>query len=430
MNAISLKYGDGVLDLHLPDRFHVDLLSPKSIRSPQDEDAIIDAAVSRPIAVLPLHETVRPGMKAAVIVDDLTRSTPIARMLPKILTPLERAGLCREDIRIVVAPGTHRPMTGDELKNRLGGTIASDYTVVNTDCTDRRQFAFMGKTAGGVPAWVNRAVAEADFRIGLGMIVPHTDTGFSGGAKIILPGVCAHDTIVNFHMRQVDGPPVRIGNPAAPLRVELERFVAEKIPLDYILNVVLDGDEKICAAVAGDPIEAHRKGCGSAEAVYGIPVEKPYPIVIADAYPAQNDLWQSTKAVSSGAPVTAPGGHLILLAHSREGVATHPRYADYIGMTPEVLEQMISDKDGKGLPEDPVACALAYDIARIRQNIRISLVSHGLTRADAGRMGFGCFETLEAAVHHACEDSGGTDIGVLTHGGISWPYLTPLTAQN
>jgi hypothetical protein len=105
-------------------------------------------------------------------------------------------------------------------------------------------------------------------------------------------------------------------------------------------------------------------------------------------------------------------------------VATHPRYADYIGMAPETLRQMISDKDRKGLPEDPVACALAHDIARLRENIRIGLVSDGLTRSVADRMKFSYFETIEVAVQSAYEQGGGTDIGVLTHGGISWPYLT------
>ena len=149
------------------------------------------------------------------------------------------------------------------------------------------------------------------------------------------------------------------------------------------------------------------------------PVEKPYPIVIADAYPTQHDVWQSTKAVSGAAAITAAGGRLILLAHSPEGVANHPAYAEYIGQTPETLKQMMADK----ALQDPVACALAYDISRLRKNFRISLVSHGLTKTDAGRMKFDYFETLEAAVESAHVETGGSDIAILTHGGISWPYL-------
>ncbi len=419
MESIPLKYGDGLLSLRLPESFRVDLLSPKTMAVPAGDDAVIESALNRPIAVLPLEKWVEPGMTAAVIVDDLTRPTPVARMLPKVLGRLERAGLFRDSIQIVVALGTHRPMTDCELKKRLGETIVSDYTVINADCRDRAQFSFMGTTSGGVPAWVNRAVSEADLRIGLGLIVPHTDTGFSGGAKIVLPGVCAHDTIIDFHVRQADGPPARIGNPAAPLRMELERFVAEKIPLDFILNVILDVNETVCAAVAGHPVIAHRQGCRAAEAVYGIGVEKAYPVVISNAYPAQNDLWQSTKAISSAAAVTAPGGHLILLAHCREGEKTHPLYVDYIGKPPEALKQMMAEKAAA----DPVACALAYDIARLRQSFRLSLVSEGLRKAEADRMRCAIFETLEAAVQSAHEETGGSDIGIVTHGGVSRPYV-------
>jgi lactate racemase len=419
MKSISLKYGDEVLPLRLPDSFRVDILSPRTIVQSKGDESVIESAMNSPIATPPLHRLVEPGINVAVIVDDLTRPTPIARMLPVLLRQLAHAGLSRNQIKIVVALGTHRPLTGGELQKKLGGTICSDYAVVNVDCQDRSQFLFMGNTSGGVPAWINRTVSEADLRIGLGMIVPHTDTGFSGGAKIVLPGVCAHDTITAFHMRQVDGPPVRIGNETAPLRLELERFVAEKIPLDFILNVVIDVDEKIYDAVAGHHVDAHRKGCRAAEKVYGLRVEKPYPIVIADAYPTQNDLWQSTKAVSGAAAITAAGGRLILLAHSPEGVANHPAYAEYIGQTPETLKQMMADK----ALQDPVACALAYDISRLRKNFRISLVSHGLTKTDAGRMKFDYFETLEAAVESAHVETGGSDIAILTHGGISWPYL-------
>jgi len=325
MESISLRYGDGVLPLRLPDSFRVDVLSPKTIDQSKGDEAVIESAMNQPIAAPLLHNLVRPGMNVAVIVDDLTRPTPIARMLPVVLRQLAHAGLSRKRIKIVVALGTHRPLTTEELQKRLGGTIASDYVLVNVDCQDRSQFFFMGNTSGGVPARINRTVSEAELRIGLGMIVPHTDTGFSGGAKIILPGVCAHDTIIAFHMRQVDGPPVRIGNETAPLRLELERFVAEKIPLDFILNVVLDVDEKIYAAVAGHYVDAHRKGCRAAEEVYGI---------------------------------------------------------------------------------------------------RISLVSYGLTKADADMMKFAYFESLETAVQSAHEETGGSDIAILTHGGISWPYLT------
>lgn len=420
MQTISLIYGGQVLPLRLPTPPKVDVLSPKSLtHAAASEEHIIVNALNYPIDSPPLKDLVTQGMRVAVLIDDVTRPTPIHLILPLVLRELEQAGLAKKQIKIVIALGTHRPMNSIEVRARVGSAIASTYAIINADCEEKKQYHFKGDTTGGVPAWVNRTVAEAELVIGLGMIVPHTDTGFSGGAKIVLPGVCALETIKAFHTLQVDGPPVRLGNEMAPLRLELERFVAEKALLDFILNVILDGDENIYAAVAGHYVHAHRQGCRIAKAVYGIPVKKTYPVVVTNAYPTQNDLWQSTKAICSAVPITSPGGHIILLTHCREGVGTHPYYAEYIRQSPEMLARLLADGD----PADPVACALAVDIARIKESLNISVVSSGLSAADAKTMGFTYFKTLENAIHYACEQSGASSVGIITHGGVSWPYM-------
>jgi nickel-dependent lactate racemase len=420
MQTISMRYGGQVLPFRLPASLKVDVLSPKNLtNAAAPGEPIIVNALNNPIDSPPLKDLVTRGMQVAVLIDDVTRPTPIHLMLPPVLRELEQAGLAKKQIKIVIALGTHRPMNIMEVRARVGSAIASSYTIVNTDCQEKKQFHFKGDTTGGVPAWVNRTVAEAELVIGLGMIVPHTDTGFSGGAKIVLPGVCALETIKAFHALQVDGPPVRLGNEMTPLRLELERFVAEKTLLDFILNVILDGDENIYAAVAGHYVHAHRQGCRIAKTVYGIPVKTTYPIVVTNAYPTQNDLWQSTKALCSAAPITSPGGHLILLTHCREGLGTHTYYAEYIRQSPETLVKLLAGGD----PADPVACALAVDISRIKAGLNISVVSSGLSAADVKTMGFAYFKTLENAIQNACEQSGESSVGIITHGGVAWPYV-------
>lgn len=420
MQVISLRYGGKTLSLQLPRSVKADVLSPKGMMSASASgESLILEALNHPIGLSPLRHLAASEMQVAVVVDDVTRPTPIHLMLPPVLRELEQAGLPKKQIKIVIALGTHRPMKSFEVRARLGSSIASAYTVVNADCEEKDQFHFKGNSTDGVPVWVSRAVADADLVIGLGMIVPHTDTGFSGGAKIVIPGVCAQETIQGFHTLQTGGPPVRLGNESAPLRLALERFAAEKTPLDFILNVILDVDEKICGVVAGHYVHAHRRGCRIAKAVYGIPVEKTYPIVITNAYPTQSDLWQSTKALSSAAPITSPGGHLILLAHCQEGLGTHPYYAKYIRESPETLKRLLADGD----PTDPVACALAVDIARIKEGLNIGVVSSGLSEADVNMMGFTFFRTLEDAIQEACERSGASSVGIITHGGVCWPYM-------
>ncbi len=414
-----MKYGSQVLPLRLPSSLAAYVFSPRRVPHTASGESLVAEALESPIGMAPLKDLAAGKMRVALVVDDATRPTPIDLMLPPVLMELSRAGVASSQIEIVIALGTHRPMTSSEVRGRLGSAVSSGFGIVNADCRDGKWFRARGNTAHGVPVLLNRAVAEADLIIGLGMIAPHTDTGFSGGAKIILPGVCGLDTITEFHTRQVAGPPVRLGNQAAPLRLALEQFVAEQNALHFILNVILDLDENIFGVVAGHPVHAHRHGCRIAKDVYGIAVEKTYPVVVTNAYPTQTDLWQSTKALSSASAITSPGGHMILLAHCPEGLGTHIHYAEYIGQPADRLKKLLEDGDSP----DPLACALALDMARIKAGLHISVVSSGLHPTDIHNLGFARFETLEEAIQNACDQSGASTLGILTHGGVCWPYL-------
>ena len=419
MTPIRLSYGKSHLIFTPPDQAEIRLLSPRVREKGTHTPRVLGLALDHPTGARRLEEMAKPGMKAAVMVDDATRPTPVSRMLPLVLDRLEKAGIAPGDTAIVLALGTHRPMTDQELELRLGPDVLQNHPVENRDSTDESGFVYKGKTSGGIPAWVNKTVARADLRIGLGMISPHTDTGYSGGAKIILPGVCAAQTIGEFHTRQTGGPPVRLGDESAALRLELEAFVEEKLGLDFIFNVVLDARDQVWGAVAGHYVRAHRKGCAMAEKALGIGVEKPFSLVVSNAWPNQNDLWQSTKAISCAAGIVEPGGNLILLAHAGEGVSNHPLYPVYIGMSAENLREVL----GRGDSPDPVACALALDIARIRENLTIHLVSAGLTAQHAETMGFVWHETLEKALASLVDKGKKTRVGVITHGGTCHPFI-------
>jgi nickel-dependent lactate racemase len=153
---------------------------------------------------------------------------------------------------------------------------------------------YMGTSSRGIPAWIHRDVARADIRIGIGMIMPHLDAGYGGGAKIVLPGVCSQTTVEAFHCQMAAIATNQLGIENAALRLDLERFVNECVGLDFILNVILDRRGNLYRCVAGDAVAAHRAGIRFARRVYGVPVKERYPLVIANAYPHQVDLWQCT----------------------------------------------------------------------------------------------------------------------------------------
>lgn len=420
MANIDLPYGDGFLSFDIPDRFRSEVIRPRTIASSSDAASLIQTALNQPVGTPPLNERIRPGKRIAVIVDDITRETPTHLMLPPLLDYLRKSGAESEDISIVIALGTHRPMTATEMKTKIGTEILNAYYIVNVPCRDERQMMYMGVSSHGIPAWVNRMVAEAEIRIGVGMITPHMDTGFSGGAKIVLPGVCSCLTVDAFHSRQAKIAGNQLGVVEAPLRIELEEFVGQRVGLNFILNAILNRDGSLYQCVAGHFIQAHRTGVGFANEIYGVPVQTRYPLVISNAFPAQIDLWQSTKGIASGELMTMDGGTLILVTHCREGNRTHPLFREYLGKN---YDQLIHELEG-GRAEDPVACALAIPIVRMKERIRICLVSSGLSFYDANQMGFGYYDSVGAALVDALDDQAKQPVvGVLTHGGVTLPIL-------
>jgi len=420
MAQIDLPYGNGTLSFEIDKGMLGEVVEPRLVETAPDAEAEICYALEKPIGTPPLTELVRPGQKVAIVIDDITRQTPTHLILPPILHCLERAGIEKEDISIVFALGTHRPMTESEIHEKVGSAIAGKYQIVNVPCWNNAEMVYMGSSSNGIPAWVNRNVINADLRIGIGMITPHMDAGFSGGGKIILPGVCSCRTVEAFHLRQAKVLENQLGAMDVRLRRDLEAFVEESIGIDFILNVILDRKGLLYRCVSGHFIQAHRVGVDIAKTVYGSPVSKRYPVVISNAYPTEIDLWQSTKALASGELITDDGGTLILVTHCQEGNNTHPLFADYVGREPE---QLIYELES-GRAEDIVACALAVPLSRMRHRIKLALVSSGLSKTDAKRMGFIYYDSVENAIKEEVEIQGShSAAAVLTHGGVTLPMI-------
>jgi lactate racemase len=248
-----------------------------------------------------------------------------------------------------------------------------------------------------VAAFVNASVLAADVRVGVGMITPHLDAGFSGGAKIVLPGVCSLATVDAFHRASAFVEENQLGNADAPLRRMLETFVQAHAPLQFILNVVLHPDGMLHSCVAGDPVLAHRVGADQAREVYGVRLPQCYPVVVANAAPYDQDLWQSIKGAWAGDLAIADGGTLILVAAAPEGNSLYPLVPRYAGRDPDALQAEILE----GAVEDAMQAATGVMWARLRRRVRLVLVSPGLGPETAAAMGIGYAENVQQAVDEA-----------------------------
>lgn len=420
--CIDLPDGGSTRSLTVAQELIGAIISPQPVSSPSDPCREIARAMQAPIDAPLLFKKAKPGSRVAVIIDDITRPTPTKLLLPPVLEELHNAGIDRKNIAIVLALGSHRPMTKEEIQQKVGAEVAEQYPIINTPAWEREKFCFLGTSRKGIPAWVNQSVATADLRIGLGMISPHLDAGFSGGAKIILPGVCGLETVEAFHAQMAAIKENQLGLDKAALRLDLEDFVAEKVPLAWIVNVVLDHSGAIHSCVAGDPMAAHRVGAKQSLRVYGAGVNKKYPIVIANAHPYGNDFWQATKALAAAEAITAPGGTIILVAPCPEGYAEHPLFPVYANLPQSDLQQIIC----AGTAEDPIAAGEAAALRRIKSTFSVAVVSENLDHSELSDYDFTPFSSLAEAVDQARKKYQGPQKGVLavlTHGGMTAPNL-------
>ncbi len=421
MANIRFPYGNETLEFEIADRCIGTIVSPRSLANASKPEDLVMDALRHPIGTSALSRLVRPCQKVAVIVDDVSRETPAYLILPHVMNQLHEGGVKHEDIRIVFALGTHRPMTPAEIASKIGEEAARTYSIVNVPCTDDTQLKYMGTSSSGIPAFVNRTVAEADIRISIGMVSPHMDAGFSGGAKIILPGVCGERTVEAFHSREAELGGNQLGLEDAPLRLDLETLVRERVGLDFIFNAVIDNEGALYRCVAGHFIQAHRAGVAIAREVFGTPCPRRYPVVVSNAFPNDIDLWQSTKGLASGELMTEDGGTLILVTRCPEGNETHPLYPGYIGSDPDDLVRRLRENRA----EDRVACGSALPICRVRERVKVAVVSPGMDKEIVTRMRFVYYDTIEAALSEELARCGHTDgcVGVLTHGGVSLPIM-------
>ncbi len=424
MPEICLPYGSKTIRANIPDTNYVETVVPRTIETNGDEDAIIRASLDNPIGSARLEEMARGRNRVAIVVDDYTRPTPVSQILPHVLDRLRRAGISEDRISIVFALGTHRPMTQEEIEAKIGVGPARSCRIVNKSVHTNPSYTHVCDTDMGVPVWILDDVIEADLRIGIGSIVPHCDVGYSGGAKILLPGVCSAETVSANHMKGLDffGKNM-LGEPTTLIRKDIEGAVGYT-GLHFILNTVTTQHGRLHALVCGDFIEAHRAGVAFSRDVYGVPIRRRADISICASHPGDVDFIQVCKTYWSGDKMTRPGGDLIIVTPCTEGVGPYAELPSLMAEDRHDLERRI--RGGKiHCGTAGVMASLAVRLNRISERIRVSMVTEGLPSDDADQMGLTIFPTVEEALADALSRQGErASISAMTHGGYTFPMVS------
>ncbi len=421
---ITLPYGSKKVSFQIGDDRFIRMYDPAKALAAPDFEAEIRNAIDNPIGTLPLEELISPDASINIIIDDGSRPTPVSRILPILLQKLEGIGVKSGKIRIIAALGSHRHMTSAELEERVGSDIYNRYEVVNSEFRDPEKLVFVGKTPENVDIFAAKIAMDADVRIGIGNLVPHPVMGWSGGGKILYPGVAGEDTVSYFHLKGSLIDRNLFGREDSPVRDMMEGWV-DTIGLDFIINTVLNSEMQLHKAVAGHYIEAHRAGVAIAKKVLGCPVEKRVDVVVVSAYPADQDFWQSPKGMYSAefALKGETGGTIILVSPNYEGVGPHPEYPEWMGRNDgdELVKSILAGQHFNG---DALAMAIGNSMSKMRRRRRLVVVSDGVTAEDMARCGCAHYppSELQKAVDEAVSHYENGTVAAVSNGAETFLY--------
>ena len=388
-------------------------------------------ALAAPMGSSSLSEMGGKNTDVAILVDDPARATPVARMLPSILSELLETGVKHEQITIVVALGTHRFASQKDLEAKVGKTVLKEYRVVQHDC-HANNLVPIGKLLTGAEVAIDPFVAKAQIKIGVGSIFPHPMNGFGGGAKILFPGVADFKSISEHHFHYTPEPGCVLGHTETnPFHHEVCRM-AEAAGLNFIVNCVFDARERVVDMVAGHFEEAHRVGIEKSKQNYAFHMKEAADVTIVSADPYNEGPQIMKPIIPASLMTTRPGGAVIVLARCPGGMPeamlqsfdnifkTKPehtgRYAVNAFKTAQIMAEGAIDFN----------CAIFFALV-CASRTRITLVSEDLDQTTAGRLGFHYAPTLDAAISKEQEKQPEATANIFPLGGLLLPIMPSLT---
>ncbi|MEU8516876.1 nickel-dependent lactate racemase [Kitasatospora sp. NPDC048722] len=419
---VRLAYGETGLDIDV-DPAVTTVVEPLHHNGAADGTAALRAALRRPVAGPPLRERVRRGQTVAISACDGTRPQPRHLMIPAVLAELD--GIVRpEDVVILVATGTHRGNDPHELRRMFGDEVVDRIRIVNHDARDDAALAWMGRWGDDVPVWLNRAWVEADVRITTGFVEPHFFAGFSGGPKLVAPGLAGLETVLVLHDAK------RIGNPRAtwgvthgnPVHDDV-RAIAAGTGVTFALDVVLNRDQRIVEAFGGDLLPMHAAATAAARRIAMRPVDHLFDVVVTTnaGHPLDQNLYQSVKGMSAAHSVVRPGGLIVCAAECRDGFPDHGSYREVLASAPS--PQALLSEIGARPRTVPDQWQVQVQ-ARIQSSCRVVMHTSHLGDADLASAHLEQTADISATVAEALAAAGpGARACVLPEGPMTIPYL-------
>ncbi|MGH7858240.1 MAG: nickel-dependent lactate racemase, partial [Candidatus Binatia bacterium] len=319
-----LDYGRTGLDVEIPDELRASIVERPTAEPLAAPEAAVRDALARPTGAPPLAEVARGRRDAVVVISDKTRPVPNGIVLPPILDTIERSGVSRERIEIVVGTGLHRANTREELVEMTSADIVDRYRIRNHVARDAGAHRHLGRTRRGTEIWLDRGYLDASLRIVTGLIEPHLMAGYSGGRKGVAPGLAGVETMKSAHgpamLEENIGPGILEGNPFHEDLLE----IARRAGVDFLVNVAVDRARRLTGVFAGELERAHLEGVRFVEREVTVDLGHAADVVVTSAggYPLDATWYQSIKGLIGALNLVRRGGTIILAAEISEGVGS------------------------------------------------------------------------------------------------------------
>lgn len=422
---VELLYGRNGLTCDVPDDARVYLIEKPAFPVIADPEEQIAAAFNSPIGSAPLKELAKARASACILICDITRPVPNGLFLRSMIEQMMASGIAKDKISVLVATGLHRPNEAEELAELVGDPwVLENVRVENHFAMNDEDHIDLGITAGrGVPVKLDKRFVEADLRIATGLVEPHFMAGYSGGRKVVAPGVAHHETIRTFHSaRFMEDPAARECNLAAnPLheeQLEIIRMLGEV----YALNTVIDDKRRLVFASFGEIIESHLAAVEFVRDFTEIPVGRRFKTVVTSAagYPLDQTYYQTVKGMVTPLDILEPGGTLIVASECAEGIGSdHFRAAQekLVRLGPDAFLDMLLAKSFADVDEWQTEMQLKPMRAGT-----VQLFTEGLSADDFSVTGVSRVADLSAAISESIAKHGDRDVAIIPEG----PYVVPL----
>lgn len=326
MNQVSVPnlrwYDNQPKEIAFPDHWDVEIFESAGLKKEAITDEAVSSAFAKPIASPHLEELAKDAEDAVIIFDDITRPTPISRVLPWVLRALEKGGIKKDNIRLIPGLGSHGAMNYLDFRKKLGDWVVENYEIYNHNVYEN--CAYIGTTEKGTPVYLNKEFVSADVKIAIGAIFPHHTVGFGGGGKLIFPGIGGIESLEAFHrVGNLDSPrPERSGSTDGNVRYNEVLEIVQMSGLQVKIDCLINGRGEITDLFVGNPLKVHKAGVEVAQDHCAIKrPAAPKDVVVVNAYAKPSESFIALEMAET--IVNKKSGVIVAMVDAPEGQVCH-----------------------------------------------------------------------------------------------------------